>query len=74
MSWFKKILLLIQGLRKWSIMFLILVVGVIFRVTDYISGLEFVALIKGTAVAFMASNAVEHVRKIFTKKEDMSDD
>jgi hypothetical protein len=73
MTLFKKALSLIKGLRKWSIMFLILVVGVIFRLTDYISGLEFVALVKGTAIAFMSSNAVEHVKKIFTK-EDMSED
>lgn len=65
----------IKGLRKWSIMMVIITVGVIFLVNGLISGIEFVALIKGTAVAFMTSNAVEHVKDAFIKKkEDMSED
>ena len=65
----------IKGLRKWSIMMIVIIVGIIFRVTALISGLEFVGLIKGVAVAFMASNAIEHVREaLVKKKEDMSED
>lgn len=69
----------IKGLRKWSIMILIICIGVTFRVMSLINGVEFVALIKGVGVAFMASNAVEYVKdvvvsKIEGKKEDMSED
>lgn len=65
----------IKGLRKWTVMMVIIIVGIIFRVTSLITGLEFVGLIKGVAVAFMASNAVEHVKGIVdNKKEDMKDD
>jgi hypothetical protein len=69
-----KILHVIRGLRKWSIMLLIVVVGVIFRTNDLLNGLEFVSLIKGVAIAFMSSNAVEHVKDIITNKKDMSND
>lgn len=69
-----KILHVIRGLRKWSIMLLIVIVGVIFRTNDLLNGLEFVSLIKGVAIAFMSSNAVEHVKDIITGKKDMSND
>ena len=76
MSLFKKILSTIQGLRKWSIMFLLVVIGVTFRITDLLTGVEFVALLKGTAIAFFSSNAVEHIKSavVAKKKEDMSED
>lgn len=65
----------IKGLRKWSIMVLVITIGVVFRVLELLNGIEFVALIKGVAVAFMASNAIEHAKSFFSKKkEDMSDD
>lgn len=72
-----KFMNLIKGSRKWSVMMIIIIVGVIFLVNGMLSGLEFVALIKGVAIAFMSSNAVEHVKEAFTKnkkKEDMSED
>lgn len=69
---------LIKGLRKWSIMMIIIIIGVHFLTTGLLTGVEFVALIKGVAIAFMSSNAVEHVKDVFTKKdgkkEDMSED
>lgn len=75
MSLFKKTISTIQGLRKWSIMFLLIIIGVTFRVTDLLSGVEFVALLKGTAIAFFSSNAIEHIKSaIIAKKEDMSED
>lgn len=70
-----KLISTIKGLRKWSVMMIILIIGVIFLVNGTLSGLEFVALIKGVAIAFMSSNAVEHIKNVFTKsKEDMSQD
>lgn len=78
MSFFKKLTSFISGLRKWSIMFLILVIGIFFRIAELLTGAEFVVLIKGVAIAFMSSNALEHVKDMFTKKpnkkEDMSED
>ena len=72
----EKLISTIKGLRKWTIMVLIIIVGIVFLVKGMISGLEFVALIKGVAIAFMSSNAIEHVKDAFTKpkKEDMSED
>lgn len=68
----------IRGIRKWSVMVIIIVIGVGFRICDLLTGVEFVALIKGVAVAFMASNAIERAKDAivsrFGKKEDMSDD
>ena len=75
MSFLSKAISTIKGLRKWSIMFLLVVVGIIFRVTDLLSGVEFVALLKGSAIAFFSSNAVEHIKTAISgKKEDMSED
>lgn len=73
----EKTLSIIKGLRKWSIMMIIIIVGVVFLVNGMLTGVEFVALIKGVAIAFMSSNAIEHVKEVFTKsdkKEDMSED
>jgi len=70
-----KFISIIKGLRKWSIMMIIIVVGIVFLVNGLLSGIEFVALIKGVAIAFMSSNAIEHVKEALTKKkEDMSED
>ena len=75
MSFLKKVINTIKGLRKWSIMFLLVVVAITFRITELLTGVEFVALLKGTAIAFFSSNAVEHIKSaIVAKKEDMSDD
>lgn len=74
MSFLKKAVDTIKGLRKWSIMFLLVVTGIIFRVTDLLTGVEFVTLLKGTAIAFFSSNAVEHIKTVFKKKKDMSED
>ena len=71
-----KLINTIRGLRKWSVMMIILVVGIVFLSMGTLTGVEFVALIKGVAIAFMSSNAVEHIKEVFTKpkKEDMSED
>lgn len=77
MSFINKIISMItkNGIRKWSIMLLLVIVGIVFRVTDLLTGVEFVALLKGTAIAFFGSNAVEHIKNAITKKkEDMSED
>lgn len=75
MSFLKKIISAITdlGLRKWSIMFFLIAISIIFRVTGLLTGIEFVSLLKGTAIAFFSSNAIEHVKGIF-KKDDMSED
>ena len=71
-----KIVKIITGLRKWSIMMVIIIIGVLFLASGFLTGVEFVALIKGVGVAFMASNAVERTVEsvVKSKKEDMSQD
>jgi hypothetical protein len=66
----------IRGLRKWSIMVIIIIIGIVFRVLDYVNGVEFVSLLKGIGVAFMASNAIEHAHYFLSgksKKEEGED-
>jgi hypothetical protein len=46
----------LYGFRKVTIMALILMVAIVFRVQNYIDGNGFVELIKVTATAFFASN------------------
>ena len=65
-----KLLGIIVGLRKWSIMMVIITIGVIFLTNGLLSGAEFVALIKGVAIAFMGSNAAEHIKYMFAKKKE----
>lgn len=52
---------LLEGSRKFLIMFLVLFSGVAFRIKGYVSGSEFVDLIKGCFIAFVSSNIGEHV-------------
>lgn len=63
MARLKQIINFLNGFRKFTIMFLLIVIGVTFRITDFVSGQEFVDLLKGTAVAFMAGNGLEHMTK-----------
>ena len=44
-------------------MTLLIVLAVVFRLTDHINGAELVDLLKGVGIAFMASNSVEHMGK-----------
>ena len=49
------------GFRKFLLMLVLFVVGIVFRIKGYISGGEFVDLFKNTTVAFMAANGIEHL-------------
>lgn len=70
MSFLNNLINTIRGLRKWSIMFILIVVSIVFRMNGLLTGLEFVALLKTSVVAFFASNSIEHVRSIFFKKDE----
>lgn len=52
---------MLVGLRKYSIMVIIIIVAVVFRLSDHISGDNLTELLKTVGAAFMASNMVEHV-------------
>ena len=62
-GWMKNLIQFINGFRKWSIMMTLITVGVVFRVAGYLSGGEMVDLLQATAVAFMATNGIEHMSK-----------
>ncbi len=44
-------------------MILLIATGIVFRVTGYLNGAEFVDLLSVTAVAFFSTNAAEHMIK-----------
>lgn len=44
-------------------MILILIIAVIFRIVDFVTGAEFVDLMKGTTIAFLSFNGIEHMTK-----------
>jgi len=44
------------GYRKYSVIILIIIIGVIFRLNGYINGSELVELLKVSVAAFFASN------------------
>jgi len=62
-QWLKDVISFINGFRKFTVMVLLLVTGISFRVTDFITGSEFVELLRYTTVAYMGTNALEHMSK-----------
>lgn len=57
---------LLLGLRKFIIMLILVGVGIIFRIKNYLSGDNFTDLMKATTIAFFASNSMEHFKKAVT--------
>lgn len=53
----------ISGFRKWSIMMTLIILAAVFRYTDLLNGAEMVDLLKHVAIAFMATNGIEHTTK-----------
>lgn len=51
----------IFGMRKFIAWVALFLVGIIFRLTGYVDGAQFVDLIKSTFLAFAAANGVEHL-------------
>lgn len=56
-----EIINIIFGFRKFLLMLILYVVGVIFRIKGYLDGAEMVDLFKSTTLAFMGANGVEHI-------------
>lgn len=52
---------IIFGFRKFMAWIALFMVGIVFRVKGLIAGAEFVDLIKGTFLGFVAANGVEHI-------------
>lgn len=63
MNKLKNLVALLNGFRKFSVMMTLVMVAIIFRVYEFISGSEFVDLLKNTAVAYMSFNGLEHMTK-----------
>lgn len=51
----------LQGLRKTVVMLSLIILGAVFRVKGYISGDNFVELLKNTVIAFFSANGLEHI-------------
>lgn len=51
---------IIQGLRKTLVMFLLMIIGVWFRLKGFLSGDNFTDLFKATVIAYFGANSVEH--------------
>jgi len=50
-----------KGYRKYSIIVAIILIAVIFRLSNHINGKEMVELIKVSAVAFFSANMVNKI-------------
>jgi len=48
------------GFRKFIMMLLLFLVAIVFTLKGYISGSNFVDLMKGTMISFFAANGFEH--------------
>lgn len=59
----RNIVSFLHGFRKFTVIAVLMVIGVTFRVTGHITGTEMVELLRYTVVAFMAGNTVEHIGK-----------
>lgn len=53
-----------QGSRKFTVIVLIVGISTVFRCIDMITSKDFADLLSATGVAFMGSNAVEHVLSV----------
>lgn len=60
-GWITHVINFINGFRKFTIMLLLIIIAVAFRLSDHISGEELVNLLQGTAIAFFSANGVEHM-------------
>lgn len=58
----------LTGLRKFSVMLVIISVAIWFRLENLMSGDNVTELLKVTGSAFMAANLVEHVTETIKKK------
>lgn len=63
MSTFKTVINFLNGFRKFTIMASLVAIGIVFRVTDHLSGQEFVELLRYTTIAFFSANGIEHMTK-----------
>ena len=61
MGFIKNLLSFLNGFRKFTIMLLLMVVGISFRISEHISGAEMVDLLKFTVIAFFSANGLEHM-------------
>lgn len=52
---------IIFGFRKFLLMLLLYIVGIVFRLNNLVTGAEMVDLFKTTTIAFMGANGVEHL-------------
>ena len=50
-----------MGVRKTLIMLSLILISVIFRIKNLITGVELVELLKTTAISFFAANSIERV-------------
>lgn len=57
----------LNGFRKLTVIAVLILVGVIFRLSGHLTGTEMVELLRYTVVAFMAGNTVEHIGKAVTE-------
>lgn len=51
----------IFGMRKFILMLMLYLVGIIFRIKGLLDGAEMVDLFKATTIAFMSANGIEHL-------------
>lgn len=49
------------GFRKFILMSMLFAIAIVFRLYNQINGTEFVDLLKNTAIAFFATNGLEHI-------------
>lgn len=52
---------IIFGMRKFLLMLILYIIGIIFRIKGLVNGAEMVDLFKTTTIAFMGANGVEHL-------------
>lgn len=57
----KNFLSFLNGFRKFTVMSILVIVAMVFRILGYINGAEMVDLLKDVAVAYMAFNGLEHM-------------
>ena len=57
-------LITLQGFRKFLLSLLIIIVSIVFRTKNLLSGLEFVDLVKAIGLGFLGTNSLEGVTAV----------
>lgn len=59
-----ELLNVVFGFRKFLLMLIVVLIGIIFRIQSLIDGAQLVDLLKATVIGFFSANGIEHIMAV----------